>query len=342
MAGNELLATTGNQRIDQILQGVVGVFEATFPGRVRGYFLLGSYVDRSAVPASDVDVGILFKDAYCDDVEAERALRLCQDCEANSAVLLEMWAMSEEQLRRADRFGIALQVALGSQLLYGGSSPVASEVRPDARYVRWAMHVPLYGLVALRGQPAALTYPLDFPDQSGPFYGYDRLRLAGTGDVEQPGTKLLVAIVGRIATALVALHTGHYVRSKQGSVAFYRAHIADQWADLVEQVYVHCRGDWDYHVPSAPAERQQLRLLCQRALAFENAFLLTYRDFLLNELQSTDEAPRLLALERLRQVIYPSLEVRAAVRNLTLSTDEQLRHAASATLHTIDTRTTTS
>ncbi len=32
-----LLQSTGHQKVDEILQGIIGVFEKTFPKRVRAY-----------------------------------------------------------------------------------------------------------------------------------------------------------------------------------------------------------------------------------------------------------------------------------------------------------------
>ena len=52
MAAIALLTSTGQRSVDGILRGVVGLFEAVFPDRVRGYYLGGSYADGTAVPAS--------------------------------------------------------------------------------------------------------------------------------------------------------------------------------------------------------------------------------------------------------------------------------------------------
>lgn len=326
---------TGDRRINQILRGVVGVFEAAFPGRVRAYYLLGSHGNGSAVPTSDLDMGILFAGSYRDDAEEGCAVRLCQDCEAISGMLLELWVMSEERLARPDRLGTALQLRLGSQFLHGEDVRDCLAVRADERYVRWAMQVPVHGLFGERGQPATLAYPLDYPDPAGEFYGYDRLALAGAGGADRPGTKLLVAIVGRIAAALVALETGRYVGSKAESVALYHAHVADGWADLVEQSYTICRNRWDYLVPTDPADRALLRDLCRRALAFENHFLLAYKGYLIESLRGPDRAQRLSALEALRRVVYPTPDVTLAVRAVAPDDDDALARAAEETLQVL-------
>lgn len=332
MARIELQYATGDRRIDQVLRGVVGVFEAAFPGRVRAYYLLGSYANGSAVPTSDLDMGVLIADRYRDGAEGDRAIRLCQDCEAISGMLLELWVSSEERLRQPDRFGTALQLRFSSRFLHGEDVRGRLVAQADDRYVRWAAHVPVYGLLGERGHPPALTYPLDYPDPAGEFYGYDRLTLPGAGAADQPSTKLVVAIVGRIAAALIALRTGRYVGSKRESVELYRAHIADEWTDLVEQVYALCRIRWGYLVPADPVDRHLLRDLCRRALAFENHFLAAYQDYLLGLLRMPDRVQRLSALETLRQVIYSTPQVTAAVQALAQDGDVTLAQAAEETL----------
>jgi hypothetical protein len=36
------------------------IYESVFPGRIRGYYLLGSYSDATSVSISDIDMAILF------------------------------------------------------------------------------------------------------------------------------------------------------------------------------------------------------------------------------------------------------------------------------------------
>lgn len=48
-----LINSTGNRQVDDILRGIVGLFEMAFPNRIRGYYLCGSYIDGSAIPCED-------------------------------------------------------------------------------------------------------------------------------------------------------------------------------------------------------------------------------------------------------------------------------------------------
>jgi hypothetical protein len=239
-----------------------------------------------------------------------------------------MGYLSEESLQQADRVSAALQLKLSSRPIYGEDIRTQITATPDARYVRDAMHIPYFGSRYGRPQLDVLTFPLDYPDPKGHFYGYDGWSLPSAGDTEQAGTKMLVVIVGRIATAIVALRTGQYVGTKRDAVALYRRHIHDEWTDLVEQVYHACKERWQYRVPTKKGEQQQLRALCQRALAFENYFFALYRTYLMEELHHDQRENQLRAVERLGQIIYPGEDIDVALASLIERADTEVLKAA--------------
>jgi hypothetical protein len=45
---------TGDARVDALLREIVAGFESTFPGRVRCFYVIGSFGDSSRVSASDL------------------------------------------------------------------------------------------------------------------------------------------------------------------------------------------------------------------------------------------------------------------------------------------------
>ncbi len=55
-----LLASTGNSQVDAILRGLIGIYKTVFPERLRCLYIVGSYSDGSAVPGSDLDLGVVF------------------------------------------------------------------------------------------------------------------------------------------------------------------------------------------------------------------------------------------------------------------------------------------
>jgi len=65
-----LSSVTGIAHIDNIVRALIDTVEASFPGRVRSYYLGGSYSDGTAVGgdgdesphSSDVDLFVIFRD----------------------------------------------------------------------------------------------------------------------------------------------------------------------------------------------------------------------------------------------------------------------------------------
>ncbi|MEV0289544.1 MULTISPECIES: nucleotidyltransferase domain-containing protein [unclassified Kribbella] len=287
----DLVESTGDPQCDQIVQGVVGIFEVVFPGRVRGVYLRGSRVSGTSVVGSDLDLFVVFKDRFVDG-EYERAKALVSHCARLAPVLLEVVLVGERGLRRPEGIGIALNLKLSTRLLYG--EDIRPELPPyDAdTYVRSVVHTPFLSYSYPRGP---LNYPLEHVDPDGPFFGFDQWD-------GEPSTKLLVGTVGWTATAIVALRSGQYVRDKTACVELYREHVADEWTELVAQVHELCRNQWHYEVPSVEADRKTLRAMCDRALDFQNHFLRLYRQYQLDELASGDPDRVQLATQRLAEV----------------------------------------
>jgi adenylate cyclase len=67
-----LSESTGSLTADKILQGVIGILEQVFPDRVRGYFVRGSYASATSTQGSDLDMFVVFKDAFVESAEARR------------------------------------------------------------------------------------------------------------------------------------------------------------------------------------------------------------------------------------------------------------------------------
>jgi predicted nucleotidyltransferase len=90
----QLRCSTGYPNVDQLLIDLIGNYERSFPDRIRGYYLVGSYSDRSAVPDSDIDMGVLFKGSLTDD-ERQRFRQLTHERSLLSPVRLDCSALDE-------------------------------------------------------------------------------------------------------------------------------------------------------------------------------------------------------------------------------------------------------
>ena len=323
-----LAYSTNHLKIDRILQGVIGVFEKVFLGRIRGYYLQGSYGSSNAIPNSDLDLYVIFKDNFHDPVEPMKAMSLGKSCAQISSVLLEIKLGAEAQLSLSENAGIALNFKHSTQFLYGKDIRNQIPTPSSEDWMRWAMHAPITSLLVTRSAEF-LIFPLDYPDSQAEFYGYERQTLPCTDGIERPSSKWLISTVSWIATALVAMQTGQYVGSKGEVVGLYKTYINDEWTNLVEQVYELCRNRWHYLIPENAAERQTLRSMCRDTLRFSNYFLSRYHSFLLRELYEEQPKNQILALKMLARIVYPEYrEIVDAIKRLQQSNHAELKRTA--------------
>ena len=313
MATLDHVASTGDPRCDKIIHGVIGVFETTFPNRIRGYYLRGSRASGTSTTGSDIDLFIIFKDRFLNEEEYYQAHDLNEYCAQLSPILLECLLVGELGLQR--NIDIALNLKLATRLLYG--EDISSDLpafEPD-RYVRAVMHTPYfsYTFPPERRNAGPLTYPMHHIAPADQFFGYTQWTMPTADASDQPSTKLLIASVGWTATAIVALQTGRYVKDKAACVDLYRTRVGDQWTDLVVTVHELCRNRWHYQVPRSNSDRQILREMCSRALTFENHFLTIYRDYQLAELAEANPERQQLATQHLHEIVFPDDEVLAAL-----------------------------
>lgn len=302
-----LLQSTENERTNTVLRATIGIFELAFPGQIRACYIEGSYADQSAVFTSDIDLVIVLNgDASS---EQERAEALAQHCCVLSAVELDIGIADENKLAT----GVPPYFKLGSILIYGEEVRDRLPLVSLSQWTRDRMHSSLWRTVHLFNRSAVIRYPLDYPDPSGEFYGYDRRKLRLPDGEEVNCTRDLIRLTGWSATALLAYRAGRYVTRKSECHRAYQESFQDEWGQLLEDIYVYCRGKWHYLLPTDLAERSKLREICARTLAFENYFLLVYKEFLLSELRTEDEEGRRMALWVLGQIAYQDEEIERAV-----------------------------
>jgi predicted nucleotidyltransferase len=108
-----LLSSTHDEGADRLLRQIVAAYEAAFPGRVRGYYVLGSYAQGTALPASDLDVAVMFADAFVDEQEMRRADALWRALDATAPVRVD-GGVGDELSRPLD-----VRLALEGDLVQG-------------------------------------------------------------------------------------------------------------------------------------------------------------------------------------------------------------------------------
>lgn len=292
-----LEASLGDARSDAIVRGLVGLFELFFPGRVRGYYLLGSYADATPVAISDIDLAIIFKDSFRHAEEAEAAQRAIEACRLISSIRLDVTPQSEAELRAED-----VRLKLGSALVYGEDIRERLPLPDPAAHARYITHW-ANAFVRRLHDADHIPFPLRYPDPDGEFYGYDRKRVDAWYPPEvTQGTKELVATVCWTATALLSLQAERFAATKADAVRLYAEAVGGEWAPFVQDLYALCKGRWQYEVPPAEDERRQLRALCARALPYLNHYLAVYRAYLLRLQAQGMEDDRRFAHERLAEL----------------------------------------
>ncbi len=273
MSNLALTATTGISSIDSILLAIVRAFEHAFPNRVRAYYLIGSYVEGTAVPISDIDCFVIFADRFATPQEEAFAEKIGEQCAAASSVRLDIGAYPEHALAELNPV-IRTALKLGSNLLYGTDIRHSMSLPPTPEYLASVLGGAQHFIARLRGEAALTTREVSYPDASDAFFGYTRKSIpAWYPPTIRAGTKELVATVSRIATARVVWRTKHYVSGKQQAIQLFQQAIGGEWASFVTQTFERCKHDWHYLLPEAEHERIELRGLCQRMLEFENEFL---------------------------------------------------------------------
>lgn len=290
-----------------VIHDSVALFERTFPGRVRAYYLEGSWADGTMLETSDLDLVVVFKGQNT-AAERAQAAELRTVCEQASSLEFDATIIDEAALVG----GASPQLALGAQLVYGEDIRSRLDLVPIAAWTRDRMHTSYWRTIRLFARPTPVCLPIGYPDPTAEFYGYVRRATRLPDGSTVPGTRDLVRSVGWTATALVAWRAGQYVARKRDCHRVYRACIGDQWAALIEDIYALCRAAWRYGVPDAAEDRARLRVLCERTLLFENAFLALYRAFLIEELEHAPEADRAHARWVVAQLPWEDSAVHAA------------------------------
>lgn len=353
----ELLEPTGDRRVDEILKGVIGVFEAQFPGRVESYYLEGSHGGEQAVTTSDIDLTLLFK-TQPDALETRRIARAREACQR----LCPQLDIRVRGLDLARRFG-AYSFNVRGRLLRGREVRDQVPLLPLEDYLRTCLHAPYYFMCAnLRGR-RGLPFPLAYPDPEGEFFGYDTPLRRTLDGVERPGTKDFVVAIVWAARALALLVARRHLSARNSDgVRLYREWVGDRWTPLLEEILEQCRNAWGYLVPEDAAARRRLRQLCADALGFENHYLERYKGYLIEQLERAGEprsywlglgaelgtagadgagldetTPRLFALGRLEQLRFDDPAVTAAIERARSSGHEAVRTAAEKALERLAT-----
>jgi len=291
--------------VDELLRNLIKDFEAAFPGRIRGYYLLGSYANGTAIETSDLDVSVVFKKAFVNEDEKAAAKILAEGSAAPISFDIEI---TDEQtlLETADPL-----FKLGSRVVQGEDIREQIPLMPMTAWTRDRMHTSYWRLVKLFERRVPVKVPLDYPDPHDEFYGYVRKSLTLEDGRSVLVTRDLLRGVSWMATALVALKAKEYVIHKSDFCGAYQKYIGDEWGPFLQRLYERCKVEWRYLVPN---DKEDLRDLCREVLTFENHFLSLYRQFLVGELAQDDLAAVQQAVWMLEQLPLADSKIKKALQ----------------------------
>lgn len=273
MSDRTLMVSTNMPSIDRTLQTIVCAFKHAFPHRIRAYYLIGSYVEGTAVPLSDIDCFVIFADQFITPQEHSLTEQVGHQCAEASLVRLDIGAYAEHALEQLHPV-LRVALKLGSHLVYGVDIRQSMVLPAFPDYTASVIADARHFIARLRGKLNPMTPPIGYPDPTDAFFGYTRKSIPAWYPATIPaGTKELVATVSRIATARVVWQTQRYVSGKQQAIQLFQQAVGGSWAAFVERIFTRCKLDWKYLVPEAERERLELRDLCQHMLRFENEFL---------------------------------------------------------------------
>jgi predicted nucleotidyltransferase len=264
----KLLRSVGDDSLNRILEGIVRLFELTFPDRIRAYYLVGSVAAGNAVLTSDLDVVVVFKDEF-DPNEEAKAKALAEGCQFISYVPVDFALYTETRLR-AHNYGGGF--ALTRKLIYGAAPDLEIPLPPLAVYTENLMNGTHRVIHSFRDEQ---RLNLSYPDPDGEFYGYDRLVRVADG-TERLGLKGALSCACMISSSLLALQAKLVVSGKRESISAFAEKIGGAWASYLTNFYQIVREQCHYIIPDNKIVRQQLRASCARLLDFERYFLSFY------------------------------------------------------------------
>jgi len=241
---------------------------AAFPGQIQSLYLLGSRALGCQIGTSDVDLAVLFQGEA--GPERRRALaHWVEGARAAGGPMMDVTVLDARDLARGTRPHLRI-----ARLLAGEDVVKDLPLKPAATLLGYYAHLALYFIWAVRGRPAGLRHPLEYPSAEGDFRGYEHYGVRIGENRYVPGFAQLVNDVNCLAAFRLAHRAGEYIPNKSMTVAaFARLFPADPRLDLVRGVFELGRTRWQGQIPPVAADRERLADYCRRVLDWENETL---------------------------------------------------------------------
>lgn len=254
--------------MSHLLDGIVGLVEMLLPGRVRAYYLTGSYAEGTAVPHSDLDMIVIFKGEY-EPGEADRLRELRHLASQLAPMRLDLTPKCEADLLAKGATGLKL----GGKFVAGEDILAQIPFEPIGQYQQDLYRAFLIYQREIRGEPETIPTPVTPPVPDGEFLGYERFGIWHGGDLFEPGTRLLINLTSIGATASLAFLHEERAGSKWQAIQKYQQLIGDEWGAWLAELYQLAKVELGYKLPTETAVRHRLRRLIEKTPDFENLIL---------------------------------------------------------------------
>jgi hypothetical protein len=241
-----------------------------FPGQIRSIYLIGSRVNGSHHATSDVDFAVIFTGSLNTDRRAE-IVQFLSPLQTVGPVMIDISILDECEIKN----GITPNLQR-NQLLRGVETlrkcPLQSNPELLLCYAGWGIHF----IRAVRGRPTELVYPLEYPDRSMRYFGYERTGIRVATNRYIPGFNLLVCLITTIANFRLAAKVGVYTISKDETISNYKSFLPDDpWLPIFEGLYKTCRVELAGCLPTNESASTKVSMWCSQVLELENDFLST-------------------------------------------------------------------
>lgn len=273
---------TGKTEIDEQIDAFIEFVKHFLQIEVISIYLLGSYIDDSAVKSSDIDIAIIHNSSDPQKIKKISAFftRFSRELFKRE---VDLYLISREQIEELDeaqlltREGI-INVKISSELLYGDDLRDSVQVPSFEAYLKPTIETPFHFITKARGlswspdQMSSLTYP----NESDYYFGY----LAQSAETHRTiESKPVLTLIGWIATSLIALKAQKMVGKKSDVARMYELYLHDQWSPYVAKSYELIRTTLSYQIPQLEHDRKSLRAICERLLEFERYYVTEYRTY---------------------------------------------------------------
>ena len=235
---------------------------------LQSIYLLGSFVDHTYIDSSDIDLCIITTNIN-DIRTVEKLIR--NHVTSNSRHIFDLIVIDRQSFLDHQLFlknnmlwrETILNIALSSSLVWGKELKNEIKLPSTDIYVKYTLPIPFEFISRIRNK-SKCPNELTFPDTNDYYYGYTK----GTNNL-----KLIISVVGWIATSLIAMENGLMIGKKSSVVSAYKTTVNDKWTTFIEDSFNVCRSKLLYKLPINDSDREELRTICENLLTFENYYL---------------------------------------------------------------------